>query len=772
MLYLNAPFHIIEGVSVYADHADPLQFYYLPAIPKLTTEFDPVTEQLVPQLSLIKYRGDAGNGGFLNFGVDLAVEPDTLEEVRRQLQQLMRLRDTPRLAPVVVEDGSVRLLILGKQTPDETNGQASSQPGGQSAGGSSSGSGADTDQPQFVIKIDQAAKPALYGDNQAIFSVQLDSAGVTVIEDSLKGELMPVGVVYSLDFLALREAFNVSIVAEWDRVQTHLQESFSAKAFFSSVEIDKVVDELIEDQVVKIEVDTFIPEGEDSSGVLGRRNQAIADFKDMILDGFFKPSLDPIKENENKFADTVDRLSQIAPAGGARFSYKKVDVTRIDRKRMNLSMNERTTVRRSIHPQAHLKGLFRFLRDSEGEVDLSRFVREVTLDDPWFKNRETKARSLINFANDAVDSVNLTLHYGDQPKTIGLDPENPSGLASWNSLIEDQLMQREVRYSYRVNFKDVDTTERPGVLTSGELLTLGDQFEVNPRSEGLYYIDDIQLGVSDRFPWDVFTSVEVKVRYLDDPNQIKLTESFVLKQDTPEVTWKRFRLDRALDAFDYKVIYRGVDSHDREISWTTTDQERLTIANPTPKRRTVTVIPAVSWALVSMVFVDLTYQDEANDIWRTASLFFDKDTAKPQNFVVDLIDLAQRQVSYTIKILLMDNRLIEVPPSVTTIDKIFVRADMAGHRVIELQPEAVEFASRQVVRIEASLMYEDAEGGLHFADNFTFSSMRDRATFEYDYADVQKQAYYCKLKTIFTNGLATETDLGSLKQEQLSLPVG
>lgn len=761
MLYLNPPFHIIEGVSVYADHADPLQFYYLPAIPKLTTDFDPVTEQEIPQLSLIKYRGDAGNGGFLNFGVDLVVEPETLEAVRSQLQQLMRLRDTPRLAPVVVEDGSVRLLILGKQTPGETNGQS---------GGSAIA--LKTDQPQFVIKIDQAAKPALYGDNQAIFSVQLDSAGVTVIEDALKGELMPVGVVYSLDFLALREAFNVSIVAEWDRVQTHLQESFGAGAFFSSVEIDKVVDELIENQVVKIEVDTFIPEGEDSSGVLGRRNQAIADFKDMILDGFFKPSLDPIKENENKFAGTVERLSQIAPAGGLKFSYKKVDVTRIDQKRMNLTMNERTTVRRSIHPQAHLSGLFRFLRDSQGTVDLSRFVREVTLDDPWFKKRETKARSLINFANDAVDSVNLTLWYGNEPKTIVLDPDSPSSVASWNSLIEDRVMQREVRYSYRVNFKDVDTTERPGVVTSGELLTLGDQFEVNPRSEGLYYLDDIQLGVSDRFPWETFASVEVKVRYADEPNDIDLTESFILKQNNPEVTWKRFRLDRSSETFEYKVIYRGVDSHDREVGWTTTDQERLTIANPTPKRRTVTVIPAVSWALVSMVFVDLTYRDEANDIWKTASLLFDKDSGKPQNFVVYLIDLEQRQVSYAVKILLLDNRLIEVPPSVTTIDKIFVRADMAGHRVIEVQPEAVAFDSRQVVRIEANLLYEDVEGGLQFADKFTFTSIRDRATFEYDYADAQKQSYHCKIKTIFTNGLATETDLGSLKQAQLSLPVG
>jgi hypothetical protein len=435
-------------------------------------------------------------------------------------------------------------------------------------------------------------------------------------------------------------------------------------------------------------------------------------------------------------------------------------------------MNERATVRRSIYPQAHLKGLFRILRDSQGTVDLSRFVREVTLGDDWFKRREATARSLVNFANDSVDSINLTLWYGNEPRTLVLDATNPSSTVHWNSILENRVMKREVLYSYRVNFKDVDTTERPGVIRSPELITTGDKFEINPRSEGLYYLDEIQIGVTDRFPWETYSSVEVMVRYVDAPKQINLEESFLLKQNKPEITWKRFRLDQSLDSFEYKVIYRAVNYHDRETSWTSTTQERLTIANPTPKRRTVTVIPAVSWSLVSMVFVDLSYQDEANDIWETTSLSFDKDSNKPQNFVIDLVNPEQRLVSYIIKILLTDNRLIEVPPSETVGDKIFVRADMAGHRIIAVQPESVDFAARNVVRMEASLLYEDPEAGLHFADTFTFTSATDKANFEYDYSDIQKNAYVCKVKTVFTNGLSKESDLGNLERDHLILPVG
>ena len=104
----------------------------------------------------------------------------------------------------------------------------------------------------------------------------------------------------------------MKVSANWDRVQTHFQEKFAVDAIFFSSEIDKVVDKLIEDQVVVIEVDSFLPEGEDSGAWVGRRDQAVNDFKDMVLDTFFKPSLEPKVEEPpdgwDKFAATTERI--------------------------------------------------------------------------------------------------------------------------------------------------------------------------------------------------------------------------------------------------------------------------------------------------------------------------------------------------------------------------------------------------------------------------------------------------------------------------------
>ena len=79
-----------------------------------------------------------------------------------------------------------------------------------------------------MIKAQSAAKPSLYGDNQATFSVQLDQYGATVLEAALKGDLAPIAVIYSPDFVALRPAFRVHLQVDWNRVQTHVDDSFHA----------------------------------------------------------------------------------------------------------------------------------------------------------------------------------------------------------------------------------------------------------------------------------------------------------------------------------------------------------------------------------------------------------------------------------------------------------------------------------------------------------------------------------------------------------------
>src|SRR5438067_13508702 len=96
MLYLNPPYYYIDGVSLLPDHADKLQWYYLPLYPRFST--NPNTGDL--QLSFIEYRGQAGTGGLLNFDVNVGIDQPVLDAVAAKLQDAAGLDHTPRLAPV------------------------------------------------------------------------------------------------------------------------------------------------------------------------------------------------------------------------------------------------------------------------------------------------------------------------------------------------------------------------------------------------------------------------------------------------------------------------------------------------------------------------------------------------------------------------------------------------------------------------------------------------------------------------------------------------
>jgi hypothetical protein len=768
MLFLQPPFQIIEGVAVFADHANERQFYFMPAMPRLTSSFDPVAGVEIPQIQLLKFRSAEGiSGGFLNFEVNLGFDEERLETVKMELKRIHQLRDQPILAPVVVENGTVRLMILDAETP-------TTPPGGQPPGGNGNAPAPS----RFVTRISQPAKPALYGDNQAIFSVELDEKGTQLVEASLAGELMPMGVVYSLDFLALRPAFTVSVTADWNRVQTHFEESFGTEIFFASTQIETVIDKLIEDRVVVIDVDSFLPEGEDAGSWVGRRDQAVNDFKDMVIETFFEPSIEPEKEEQDgwdRFTHTAERLSLLAATGGwggvVKFSYTKRDITRIDQKRLNLTMNERVTVRRSIYPQATLKGLSRILRDAQGTVDLTRWVREVTLDSDWFKRRSVTAHGLVNFDNDEVDSITATLTYGNRPETIRLTGGEPTATRNWNSIMVNNAMQRDVELEYQVSFKNVDTSERPGIVKSPKVTVDGDEFDINPRGELLYFIDEIEFS-GDTLPWDRYPNVLVETRYDDPTNRIHLAESVMLNQGTPEATWKRFRLRPDLSQYDVRLTYFGADNRDVVFDWTTTDQDLLVVRDPRPARRTVTVMPAVAWGLVAMVLVELRYIDSANGINESKTLsFFNSEQDKgPKTFEVNLVDPEQRLVHYSATILLNDNRVIEIPPSATAGPSVIVRSDMLGHRVVVVQPPDINFAARGIVRMEADLAFVDDAAGLSFQDSFTFQSPDEEQLFEFDYASAQDGSYSCQMRTLFANGLLQERDLGKLRGDMVVLP--
>src|SRR5437868_1238233 len=107
MLYLNSSYYLIDGVSLFPDHESRRKFYFLPMMPHLTMVRD-ASGNVLPQIQLIEYEGAAGAGGFINFDVNLGLDPEKVTEVAAKLKRQVGLSDELDLQPVPFVDGTVK----------------------------------------------------------------------------------------------------------------------------------------------------------------------------------------------------------------------------------------------------------------------------------------------------------------------------------------------------------------------------------------------------------------------------------------------------------------------------------------------------------------------------------------------------------------------------------------------------------------------------------------------------------------------------------------
>ncbi|HTA44026.1 MAG TPA: hypothetical protein VK789_16350, partial [Bryobacteraceae bacterium] len=428
MLYESPPFYMINGVSIVPDHADRLQYYYMPLSPRFVTRKDGAID--VPQILLIKYRSSTRVGGFADFDVHLGLSEEELATVRQELQRLANLDELPRLTPAPVVDGSVKLMLFGRMSGDT--------PGPDDAG--------------FVRAIHHSAKPALYADNRAAFSVELDDRGITILDQAMRGEMAPIGVVYGLDYLALRPAYHVKLKIDWDRVQDIMDKSYGQEGLFTSIQIQDTVEKLEDERAIVFEADTFVPEDEGGT-IIERRDAAVARVRDMITDAFFESSLDPLREAPDGWDKAKDIIKSFSPQRSSPlgvFSYKKMHYTRIDQKRLDVDFSERITIKRTIYPQGHLSGLFRVFGAG---LDPDRLIINVDADDPWFKRRKVRVISRADFANDPVRSMTATMTYGEVTKTVLLEQTKQEDSVEWPSVVRDGRLIEPVALRFEVNLK-------------------------------------------------------------------------------------------------------------------------------------------------------------------------------------------------------------------------------------------------------------------------------------------------------------------------------
>ena len=235
---------------------------------------------------------------------------EKLNDIARELQRLAELTDTPLLAPVPVVDGSVKLMLFGRTSGDTP----------------------DPDDPGFVRSIHHAAKPALYGDNRAAFSVELDERGVTILDQAMRGEMAP--IARDLRPGLPGAAAGLPRQAQ-DRLGPHPghhgQDLRARGAVHSRPDPEHGRQARSRTASSPSRPTPSCPRTKAARSPQ-RRDAAVARVRDMITDAFFESSVDPLRQAPDGWDKAAGIIKSFAPQRFAPlgvFSYKKTHYTRI-----------------------------------------------------------------------------------------------------------------------------------------------------------------------------------------------------------------------------------------------------------------------------------------------------------------------------------------------------------------------------------------------------------------------------------------------------------
>ncbi|MFG3268702.1 hypothetical protein [Streptomyces bobili] len=677
MLSLAPPFLSVNGFSLFSDHADPLQWYYLPMGPSIAVRTEGGTP--VPVFSLLQFRGmqEDVTGGLLNFDVVLGphaeVLDQVLDDVAGQIQSQLGLPDRPRRpVPVPVEDGSVKLVLLDSQTGDE--------PGGQ----------------DFVERIIHHAKPSLYGVNQAAFSARLDADGAKLMDACLDGAIVPIGVVYSLEFLALRPAYTVTLNVQWKQLKERLDTAFGVSGVFLSSQVTEELDRLRDERIIDIQDDLFIPEGEAGKGVIADHGRAVSAVYDMITDALFEVTLPPrpAPDGWDKAAGLATEFGRVAVTGGlsllGSYSYRRDKSVQEVEKTLNVQMSQRTAVRRTVHPQGHLSGIADLITASGRPR--SDFVRGVSLDDPWFKKRQVEVVSRVQFPSDYVASVAVDLRYGGQTTTVLLDETNNSGTAQWFSQVDDGKLVTPVQVDVTYHLKNTENYTLPNEISASSVVD-GERAEIRP--DDVFRLAKVLIR-AEGLTWAHWNGVTVELRYEDRTLGASGQYVIDMTEQNPAWNWFLFLADSSPKVFSYRLTYRGRDRQDVVREWAEYDETDLRIGDPFRDTHQLAVRSLADWKAVSALLVDLLYEDPANQVRHEASMEFTADKAGAQLFEVPLPDPTLRRVSYRVTALFVDGHQSEVPQSSTGERRLIVSPDMPVRQAVVVRVDTSASAAAGV----------------------------------------------------------------------------
>ena len=757
MLSLSPPYFSYEGVVVAPDFSDPLQFYYFPDRPHLAIDNGrPAIRLLVFKQNLDELEpGEEQAAGFLYFDTSLAWPEETLEKVAQHIQKDQKLDQLPRLTPLFYRNGSVQLIFLGRKTElpkDETEGSEDEE------------STEATEPDKWVIKLESSGVPSLYGENRAIFSTVLTKEATQLIYDALDG-FVPAGVVYDLEFVGMQRAFNVHVEADWEQIYHFLREKDTLDLWFYNSSEERIVDQLEQNQLIKF---TASLEGVDDEAMTAEFNQVRKEVEEFVLDRFFKPVVNPDKQDVNPITDTITDFARGLRNLGkptVGFSRLELDATELRSLEIDYTMNR--AVKRKIAPQAHLSVFFEDFGLTRDDV-----VKVVNGSDEFWKVVDFSVTANADFNGDGIAMIKVDIAYGDftldnlpsAHTNIWSFPLTATNPVQRRSAWYDPVIGHRFLYRYEIIFSPNALPGSANYLQSEWLEGNGNLLVVTPTD--LYGKRQVTFQIPKIFPLAEYPMVLAEVRYSDPDSNWTHHDSCLLDAEhlMREISF-RTRID-APDAIEYRYTFSKVDGN-VETDWESGAEELILVPDPRPNPYPVEILVGGNRQEIQDLILDLRYEDPENNIFIIDRLRINAENINARHqWIFRRADPTHNRYHFSQTLLTAEGDLITTGWVETDKQTLVVGKKFA--RLWEVHPELIgpPLMDQGLARIEVHLTYNGNDTLIE--KHMTFLEPGAGDTWKLELQDTADRHYQYEIIYVLQNGF--ERRIGPLSSNA-SFPV-
>lgn len=316
-----------------------------------------------------------------------------------------------------------------------------------------------------------------------------------------------------------------------------------------------------------------------------------------------------------------------------------------ERKKLTFYYNRAEATRRTYAPQGFFGLLLADLHDK------ASYFTEVDLDDPFFREFKVMAEAPIDFERIGLSSAQVALDYGDPANAqdhkhgdfvFRADDKGPKDFTVFLNATHDveYTQQQQFHFSPDAGWdSDRSSVELPAERTADRTLF------VNPYD----VLDFLEISVAPgTIDAGIVNSIEATLEAAG-PAGFSQKKTFIVLPDSPAQVWK-LRTPKPVPP-DTRTLTFALKHHLKDGSVRQTPPQELAasavvVNDPFDQALNIEFVPLFDSAAVRQLFIDVDYQDPANNYSRSERIDIDGVQVENVDLRLALIDPAKREFRY------------------------------------------------------------------------------------------------------------------------------